>query len=483
MKLKKIPLLFLVTLALSAPALYAQIIYWDGADNATWATPGNWSTGSGATTPNPATAPGAANDVVFHISTINATRTMTFGNGYNPMAKSITFRSTGTFTMNGNVSAGSGNRTLTIGSGGISKTSDSGIVNINGNTASGTTGTGVITITIPTTSSQTWTNNSATTALNLGTTLLGTNGSAVISLGAFAGANANTLTFAGDGNFNVGIATAANSAISGSTGSLIKNGAGTLTINSGTTYGGNTTIGGGKLALAGTGSIANSPKIIVGASTTLDVSGLTAGNFTLGSAQTVLGSGMILATGKTVIANGTLAPGNSPGTLTQSGGTLQLGVGGNYNWQIHDADGVAGVGYDTVSLTDGATLDLSVLSVGNTYNINLWSLSDIGPDVNGNATNFDNSVNQAWTLFSTESAITGFSAEKFTINTIAINGTNGFTNQLNGGLFSLGLSEDNTDLVLKYTAVPETSTIFLSCLGMLVVLQRRRPSCHRHSDA
>jgi autotransporter-associated beta strand protein len=262
---------------------------------------------------------------------------------------------------------------------------------------------------------------------------------------------------------------------------LIKNGAGTLTIGGVNTYAGEITISGGKLAVVGAANTIGSASRI-NVSATLDITGVNT-NFTLGSAQTVRGSGMLLATGKTVVANGTLAPGNSPGTLTQSGGTLQLGVGGNYNWQIHDADGVAGVGYDTVSLTDGATLDLSVLSVGNTYNINLWSLSDIGPDVNGNATNFDNSVNQAWTLFSTESAITGFSAEKFTINTIAINGTNGFTNQLNGGLFSLGLSEDNTDLVLKYTAVPETSTIFLSCLGMLVVLQRRRPSCHRHSDA
>lgn len=468
MKLKKTPLLFLATLALSAPAAHAVDRFWEGNTSATWSSNVNWTNSTSSQNVGSVT-PLAADDVFFHMTgALGGTGT---GMSLNTaaVARSITFRQTQNFAIQSNTSTTTTARSITIGAGGITKTANSGSVTINGNNSN------PLTVALASSSSQTWTNASTTTALNIGTTFIsGTNTAAIVSLGA------NTLTLDGAGNFNFGASTTTNAVITGSSGSIIKNGAGTLTIGGVNTYSGNTTIGGGKLALAGTGSIANSPKIIVGASTTLDVSGLTAGNFTLGSAQTVLGSGMILATGKTVIANGTLAPGNSPGTLTQSGGTLQLGVGGNYNWQIHDADGVAGVGYDTVSLTDGATLDLSVLSVGNTYNINLWSLSDIGPDVNGNATNFDNSVNQSWTLFSTQSAITGFSAEKFTINTIAINGTNGFTNELNGGLFSLGLSEDNTDLVLKYTAVPETSTFFLSCLGMLVVLHRRRPSCYRH---
>lgn len=457
MKYKKSPLLFLVTLGLSAPALYAQTIYWDGVDSASWATPGNWSTAAGATTPNPAAAPGAANDVVFHISTVNATRTMIFGNGYNPAAKSITFRSTGTFTMNSNVSAASGNRTLTIGSGGISKTSNSGVVNINGNTANGATGTGVITVALASSSSQTWSNASTTTALNIGTTLLGTNAAAVVSLGA------NTLTLDGDGNFNFGISGAANNVVTGATGSLIKNGAGTLTINSRTNYGGTTTISGGKLTLAGTGSIANSPSIIVGASTTFDVSGVT-GGYTLGASQTLSGSGTVTGA---MIVSGTLSPGNSPGIMTT--GSQTWANGADYNFQMLDATGTAGTGYDQIAIT--GTLNLSDLTAGG-FGINIWSLSSTGPDVSGNALNFNNSIDQSWTILTTTEGITGFDAGDFLINVDAMNGTNGFSNALGGGVFSLSATPNN--LILNYTAVPEPNAALLGSLSILALLRRRR---------
>ena len=459
----------MIILGVSAPAAHAVNRFWEGNSGATWASSVNWTNDTNTLNVD-SVVPLAADDVFFHMTgTLGGSGT---GMSLNTaaVANSITFRQSQNFTIQSNTGTTTTARSITIGAGGITKTSSSGIVTINGNN------TNPLTIALASSSSQTWSNASATNALNIGTTLLGTNAAAVISLGTFAGANANTLTFAGDGNFNVGVATAANSAISGSTGSLIKNGAGTLTINSGTTYGGTTTISGGKLALAGSGTLANTPTIIVGASTTFDVSGLTASSYTLGSSLTVGGSGTILATGKTVVANGTLSPGSSPGTLTQDGvgSSLQLGVGGDYNWQIHDADGAAGTGYDTTSLINGATLDLSLLSAGNTYNINLWSLSGIGPDVSGNAIDFNNTLAYSWTLFSTGTAITGFSTDKFTINTGAFNGTTGFSNALGGGTFSVGLSGDNTDLVLKFTSVPEPNAALLGSLSIIALLRRRR---------
>jgi autotransporter-associated beta strand protein len=259
---------------------------------------------------------------------------------------------------------------------------------------------------------------------------------------------------------------------SGSLG-LTKSGSGRLTLSGINTHTGITSISGGTLALSVSGSMANSSSIVIAGSSTLDITGVTAG-FTLGATQSMGGTGSILATNKTFVASGTLAPGNSPGTLTQDGGTLQLGANGDYNWQITDATGVAGTGYDTVNLINGAILDLSALSTLSPYNINIWSLSSVGPDVNGLANHFNGLQDYSWTLFSTSSAIAGFNQNLFQINLAATNGTNGFLNDLNGGSFSVALSNDSTDLVLRFTAIPEASTALLGGLGALGLLRRRR---------
>lgn len=119
------------------------------------------------------------------------------------------------------------------------------------------------------------------------------------------------------------------------TSSLVKQGTGTLTLSGANTYSGNTTISGGTLALASTGSFANSPVITVGSTgstgTVLDLTAKSA--FSFDSAQTVKGIGTInIGASKTVTVAGTLAPGNSIGTNTITGnlaltGTLQSELG------------------------------------------------------------------------------------------------------------------------------------------------------------
>jgi fibronectin-binding autotransporter adhesin len=242
---------------------------------------------------------------------------------------------------------------------------------------------------------------------------------------------------------------------SGASGGITKIGTGAsgrLILGGVNTYGGNTTISTGTLALAATSSIANSALINVASGASFDVSAVS-GGFSLAAGQVLGGSGTVVGN---VTALGTIAPGSSPGTLTFTQG-LTLAAGGNYNWQILDATGTAGAatGWDLANV--GGVLDVASTS-GDPFKINLWSLSSTGPDVNGNALNFNSSQGYTWTIASATGGITGFDAGKFQIITGATNGTGGFTNAFTG-TFSLALS-GSTDLNLVYTAgAPAAITI------------------------
>ena len=252
--------------------------------------------------------------------------------------------------------------------------------------------------------------------------------------------NVPTIAFgAGTGaiNFNQSNSTTVSAAISGS-GTINQLGSGTTTLSASSSYTGATAVSGGQLVVDG--SINNS-------TVTVNNGGTLAGSGSVGGIVLNLGS--------------TINPGNSPGTQSVAGNVV-WNAGANYNWQIYDTALAAGTGWDLVNAT--GTLDLSALTVGSEFNINLWSLQSVAPDANGPAFNFDPNQSYTWTILSAAGGISGFTgSNQFDINIGAFNGTGGFANALNGGSFSIAQSIDGKDLNLVFTSaggapVPEPGT-------------------------
>ncbi len=275
---------------------------------------------------------------------------------------------------------------------------------------------------------------SGTTTVSAGTLRIGNGGTS----GSLAGNLTNNATVA----FNRSDALTYSGVISGN-GALTKSGAGTLTLSGTNTYSGATTLSAGTLKLSG--SAANSAFTVAG--------GILSGSGTLGAL--------------TVDDGGTLAPGNSPGTL--HAGATTFASGGSYLWEINNVDGTAGAdpGWDLLAVTGGLTISATN---ADPFIIDVTSLTS--GNVAGLATGFSTSASYSFTLVSTTTGISGFSADKFTVN------TSGFANAFDG-TWALALANGGNDLALTYTgvsAVPEPSTYALlagfAALG--IVTWRRR---------
>ena len=202
-------------------------------------------------------------------------------------------------------------------------------------------------------------------------------------------------------------------------GGLVKEGVSTVTIDGLNTFTGATEISAGKLVVNG------------------DIS---SSAVTVRSNAVLGGTG---AVGSAVIeGGGIIAPGNSPGTLTNIGNLTWSG-GGFYDWEIFNVAGTPGSAWDFIDVT--GQLLFSGLSPTNQFSINLFSLSAL-PNTVGSLSGWDSSTNYSWTILSAGSPITGFNAANFTLN--LANFTN--NNALGGGLFTL--AAQGNDLNLLFTA-------------------------------
>ncbi|MEI6239407.1 MAG: autotransporter-associated beta strand repeat-containing protein [Planctomycetia bacterium] len=268
-----------------------------------------------------------------------------------------------------------------------------------------------------------------------------TGSSATSSTNTVTSAGAATLTInVGSGTYTYSDATAANSGVISGALSVVKQGAGKQIFGGANTYTGTTAVTAGLLQINGA-QTGNGAVTVTGGE--LKVNG------SLGTSTVTLSGGLLSGSGTvgavTVNSGATIAPGNSPGTLNT--GNVTFAGGGNYNWQLFDATGSAGTAWDLIS--SSGSLSITADS-GNKFNVNLWTLSGISPDTNGNASNFNQTSNYSWTVARFGSTITGFSNDLFNIVTGSSNGTGGFANSF-GGTFSLAVVS-GTNLNLVYTA-------------------------------
>ena len=233
----------------------------------------------------------------------------------------------------------------------------------------------------------------------------------------------HVLTVGGAGDTNIS-AVISNSAAGGS---LVKTGAGTLTLSaaSGNTFSGGAAVGGGTLRASNTSGSATG-----------------GGAVNVNSGGTLAGTGFI--TGPVNInAGGTLAPGNSPGAIHL--GATTYNDGGAYRWEISNWTGTQGTDYDFQSTT--GTLAIAAtpgVFPANTFKIDITGLNGSGP---GNILNFDNAHSRSWTLAEASAGISGFAANRFTLDTSHI------ADNLAGGTFSLSTANGAgsiQDLVLTF---------------------------------
>ncbi len=187
--------------------------------------------------------------------------------------------------------------------------------------------------------------------------LASNNANASIQLGSY------TLTAGGDNT-----STSVSGAVSG-TGSLVKQGSGTLTLSGSNSYGGTTTVSGGTLSIAGDGNLGSGAVNLAGGAV-LDVSGATTidnaivltGNSSIGNSSAVTLSGAISGAydlTKTGSGNLTLSGSNSYGSTYVSAGTLSVSSDGNLgSGAVNLAAGT------TLALTGATTVDNAIVLAG-----------------------------------------------------------------------------------------------------------------------
>jgi len=204
-----------------------------------------------------------------------------------------------------------------------------------------------------------------------GTINLNAGGTLQIGAGSTGGVlNLDSLVNNGTLIFNRSDASTYSGDLSGS-GAVAKQGAGQLTLAGANSYSSLTTISAGTVALSGAGSIGTGGLNLgtTGSPGVFDLLGLTASSYSLPSSAALAGVGTIAGNGKSLAVLGSLAPGNSAGTITVGTGlSLDLSNSGTSLFEITSPAFTAGT-FDLVS-GDGSVVFGGILNLafsGGTY--------------------------------------------------------------------------------------------------------------------
>ncbi len=254
--------------------------------------------------------------------------------------------------------------------------------------------------------------------------------------------------------------------------------AGTLELTAANTYAGGTTVNAGRLvanhnsALGTGGVIVNSGTLEIGTGrtvsnpVTLNGGGALAVNGTYAGGLTVagrLGGSGAVSGAVTVSGGGVVSPGNSPGRLTV--GRAQFDPGSRFQFELSDAAGPAGTGFDQLAVTGDLVLRATP---GNPLGVQLLSLDAAGQP--GQAANFDPAQTYAWPFVTVAGTVQGFDPAEFRVD------TTGFQNP-STGTFAVTLAGDGHGLLLTYTPVPEPGALSLlgaTAAGLAARTWRRR---------
>ena len=179
---------------------------------------------------------------------------------------------------------------------------------------------------------------------------------------------------------------------------------------------------------------------------------------------------------KLAFESGTTAKGS--GSLT----SLGFSAGSAYTMTIKDGAGVAGVGFDSVSVT--GALNLATLSSANRMTLNMVSLDSTNV-VGGNIANQTFAWNDPknFTLFTYGTLTLGSGvtnvADLFTVNYSNFKDKYGVTAQADW----FTVSNDTANGAIVLTAIPEPSTYGMSLAGLALALAAIRRRNKRKSDA